>query len=67
MGGSIMLFVMSGICFAMAIIMFVAAFIYGKQNHGVNTRKLWILKSKMIIHTEEQIGEYFQTMGMHGE
>ena len=67
MSDSIMLFIVSGICFVVAMIMFVFAFLYGRQNHGINFENLHVLKSEMMIHTEERIGYHSQTMRMSGE
>lgn len=64
---SIVLFLASGIFFAIAIFVFVKAFLSNQSSSEVNNERLTILNEVMLIHTSEKIEYQSPITDMKGE
>lgn len=61
MSGSLIFFVTSAVFFALSMLMFVFSFLHGRRKRKANAEKFVVLKSEMLIHTEERIAYHSQT------
>jgi hypothetical protein len=65
--GALAFFLMAGLFLTMALIMFVSSLLLVIHDCKENAGKFVLLKSLMLIHTDEQITCSSQTMGMRVE
>lgn len=64
---SLVLFIASGIFFAIAIVVFVKAFYSNQSSSEVNNERLTLLNDVMLVHTSEKIEYQSQITDMKSE